>query len=71
MPDSAQTLTNASVEVIDGRTIMKFTKLMKETDEIEITTDANVFLWAHGSSATLGYHPGDARSSFDLNLSSG
>jgi hypothetical protein len=50
---------------------MKFTKLMKETEEIEITADANVFLWAHGSSATLGYHPGDARSSFDLNLSSG
>jgi hypothetical protein len=71
MPDSAQTLTDASVEVIDGRTIMKFTKLMMETDEIEITTGANVFLWAHGSSSTLGYHPGNARSSFDLNLSSG
>jgi hypothetical protein len=69
MPDSAQTLTDASVEVIDGQTVMKFTKIMKEADEKEITTDANVFLWAHGTSDALGYHPG--RSSFDLNLSSG
>jgi hypothetical protein len=68
MPDSAQTLTDAIVEVIDGQTIMKFTKIMKEADEIEITTDANTFLWAYGSSATLGYH--SARSPFDLNLSS-
>ena len=69
MPDSAQTLTDASVEVVDGQTIMKFTKIMKETNEIEIKPDANTFLWAYGSSNTLGYH--SARSPFDLNLSSG
>ncbi len=69
MPDSAQTLTDASVEVVDGQTIMKFTKIMKETNEIEIKPDANTFLWAYGSSNSLGFH--SARSPFDLNLSSG
>jgi hypothetical protein len=43
MPGSAQTLTDASVEVVDGQTIMKFTKFLNETNEI-----ANTFLclWA-------------------------
>ena len=31
MPESEQTLMDASVEVVDGQTIMKFTKIMKET----------------------------------------
>jgi hypothetical protein len=68
MPDSAQTLTDASVEVNDGKTIMKFTKIMKETGEIEITTGKNIFLWAYGSSDILGFHA--AKSPFDLDLSS-
>jgi hypothetical protein len=34
MPCSAQTLTDASVKVVDGQTIMKFTKIMNETNEI-------------------------------------
>jgi hypothetical protein len=69
MPESAQTLTDASVEVIDQQTIMKFTKVMKEAGEIEITSRENIFLWAYGSSDVLGKHLG--RSLFDLNLSSG
>jgi hypothetical protein len=69
MPENAQTLTDASVEVNDGQTIMKFTKVMKEAGEIEITPRENIFLWAYGSSDVLGYHLG--RSRFDLNLSSG
>ncbi len=64
-----QTLKNASVEVIDGQTIMKFTKIMKETGEIEITAEENKFLWACGSDKDLGFHK--AKASFDLNLSSG
>ena len=71
MPESQQTLTDTSIEVVDGQTIMKFTKLLVEEDEIEITTEDNIFLWAHGgSSDQLGYH-GAARESFELNLSSG
>jgi hypothetical protein len=69
MPESAQTLTDASIDVKDGQTIMKFTKIMKEAGEIEITPRENIFLGAYGSSDVLGYHPG--RSIFDLNLSSG
>ena len=64
IPDSAQTLTDASVKVVDRQTIMKFTKIMKETNEI-----ANTFLWAYGSGNTLRFH--STRSPFDLNLSSG
>jgi hypothetical protein len=64
-----QTLMDASVGVIDGQTIMKFTKTMKETGEIEITSGENKFLWAHGSSDALGYH--SSKSSFALNLSIG
>ena len=68
MPDSAQTLTDASVEVNNGQTIMKFTKIMKETGEIEITSGKNIFLWAYGSSDILGLHAHE--SPFDLDLSS-
>lgn len=69
MPESQQTLSNTSVEVKDGQTITKFTKIMKESGEIEITTGDNTFLWAYGSGTTLGYHAD--RKSFELNLSSG
>ncbi len=69
MPESKQTLMDASVEVIDRQTIMKFTKTMKETGQIEITSGENKFLWAHGSSDVLRYHR--SRSQFDLNLSNG
>jgi hypothetical protein len=70
MPESDQTLTDATIEVNDGQTIMKFTKILKESGEIEITpTGNNIFLWAYGSSEVLGYH--DGRSNFELNLSSG
>lgn len=69
MPDSSQTLEETSVEFVDGKTIMKFTKIMSESGEIEISPQDNTFLWAHGSSNALGYH--SAKASFELNLSSG
>jgi hypothetical protein len=68
MPDSPQTLSDTSVEVPNGKTIMKFTRIMKETGEIEITTGKNIFQWAHGSSNVLGFHAD--KSPFDLDLSS-
>jgi len=70
MPESQQTLTDASVVFEDANTIMKFTKIMKEPGEIEITTGDNTFLWAYGSSYQLAYH-GANRAPFNLNLSSG
>jgi hypothetical protein len=69
MPENQQTLTDTSVEVKDGQTIVKFTKIMKEAGEIEIKPGDNTFIWAHGSADALAYHA--ARASFDLNLSSG
>ena len=69
MPLSRQTLTDATIEVSNGQTIMKFTKIMKEEGEIEIKVGENKFLWAYGSSSTLGYHP--ERASYVQNLSTG
>ena len=69
MPDVQQTLTDATIQVTDGQTIMEFTKIMAEPNEIEITTGDNDFLWAYGSSPTLGYHA--SRESFVQNLSTG
>lgn len=64
--EDRQTLINASIEVVNGQTVMKFTKLMKEVDHIEILHGENTFLWAHGSDSTLGYH--QSRSQFVLTL---
>jgi hypothetical protein len=69
MPEEQQTLTDAKVEVNNGQTIMEFTKVMAEPNEIEITTGDNNFLYAYGSSETLGYHA--KRDSFVQNLSTG
>lgn len=69
MSEDRQTLSGASVEVNNGQTIMKFTKLLKEPGEIEINAGDNIFLWATGYSETLGLHK--LFSSVDVNLSSG
>jgi len=72
MPEDMQTLTDAIVERndLDQTTTMKFTKIMNEPGETEITFGGdNNFIWAHGSSPTLGYH--NSRASVRLNLSSG
>jgi len=68
MPEEEQTLINATVEVRDGQTVMKFTKFLKEQGQIEIMIGLNNMLWAYGSSNTLSYHA--QRSSFTLDLSS-
>jgi hypothetical protein len=69
MPQSQQTLTGASVDVSNGQTIMKFTKIMDEPNEVEIKTRDNHFLWAYGSSTALGYH--SSRASYIQNLATG
>ena len=67
MSENKQTLTDTSIEIVDGQTILKFTKLMKEDGEIELLVgDENTLLYAYGSSTSLGYHAG--RGSFDLLL---
>ncbi len=67
MPDEQQTLTDASITTMNGQTVMKFTKLMKEPGEIEILFGENEFLWAHGNDATLAYHANN-RAAFNLDL---
>ena len=69
MPADQQTLEDATVQVNNGKTIMTFTKMMAEAGEIQIKTGDNNFLWAYGSSSTLGYHPN--RGSYVQNLSTG
>ena len=69
-PQEEQTLTDASVEIVEGQTIMKFTKLLVEPGEIEVQLGDNNMLWAHGGDTTvIGYH--SDRAPFSLNLSSG
>jgi len=68
MSPEEQTLTNASVETIDGMTVMKFTKPLVEPNQIPITPGENKMLWANGgASTTIGYHSTN-RSPFSLNL---
>jgi hypothetical protein len=74
MPDDQQTLENASIKIgktsDDVKTVMKFTKLLVEPNEIEVVLmGMNTFLWAHGSDETLAYHAG--RSTISVDLSTG
>jgi len=69
MPERRQTLTDASITVEDGQTIMAFTKALNEPGEIEISTGENKLLGAYGSGVGLGLHA--KRQSVVLNLSSG
>ena len=69
MPTEEQTLTDATVVFKDGQTVMKFTKIMKEPNQIEISMGNNNMLWAYGGNPTIGYHRN--KSAFAINLSSG
>ena len=67
MSDDKQTLQKASITTMDGKTIMTFTKILVEDDEVEILEDGeNILLHAWGGSA-LGYHTG--RLSFTIDFS--
>jgi hypothetical protein len=67
MPERMQTLKDTSLEVDKNkRTVMKFTKIMKEEGETEIRRGENYFIFAQGMSSTLGYHP--TRVSFKVTL---
>lgn len=69
MPPEEQTLTDATVEYKDGQTVMKFTKIMKEPNQIEIGMGNNAMLGAYGSFPIIGYHT--KKLSFSIDLSSG
>jgi DOMON domain len=52
-----QTLVDASFEQTGGTTVLRFTKALAESGELEISADgSNTFVYAVGSSNTFGYH---------------
>ena len=68
MPPEEQTLVNASCELIDGQTVLKFTtQLLADETPFAISLGENHLLWAYGRDPTRGYHSN--RSPFTLNLS--
>ena len=57
LPALQQTLLDTSLIQDGGTTILRFTKLLSEPDEQTIQPNwQNTFLFAHGTSNTLGYH---------------
>jgi len=69
MDDDKQTLKNTLIMQEDGRTIMKFAKILEEEGEIAIEEmGVNYFLHARGSDNSLGYHA--ERLGFELEFSS-
>ena len=58
MPANKQTLIEPSLEVdAEDRTVLRFAKIMKEEDEIEIKQGGEIYLlYALGTSQELGYH---------------
>jgi len=56
-PSSQQTLINATWTVDAGKTTMKFYKLLKEENEIEILVGERMyFIWALGLDDAISYH---------------
>mmetsp|Transcript_10875 Transcript_10875/g.17939 ORF Transcript_10875/g.17939 Transcript_10875/m.17939 type:complete len:632 (-) Transcript_10875:77-1972(-) len=72
MPPEEQTLTDASVEIVDGKTVMKFTKPLVEPNQIPITAGEINMLWANGGDGVtnIGYH-GQNRAPVKINVASG
>lgn len=69
MRDEQQTLIETSVVQEEGKTTMKFTKLLNETGEIPIAIGANTFIGAFGFGNFFTYH--EKRDSFELDLVAG
>ena len=67
MEQHKQTLMDPTIEVVDDQTILSFTKLLVEKDEIALSTGNNIFLWAHGTDVENTFHGGN-KGSFNINL---
>ena len=65
---SKQTIRDASINEVDGKTVMTFTKLLVEEGEVPIKTEGNNhFLHALGDGSELAYH-GPHRTAFKINF---
>ena len=68
LPESQQTLVNATITQTDSTTTMTFQKILVEADEIPINGNGQTtFLWAQGYSNTLAIH--QSRGAVGLSLS--
>ena len=65
MSDDKQTLIDTSITQEGGMTVMSFTKFLDE-DQYEIVVGPNTFIFALGSSNSLGYHADRGAFSVDL-----
>lgn len=70
MSPEEQTLSDASVDFKDGKTVMKFTKPLVEQNQVPFVVGNNQMLWAYGSSPTISYHANRSPFSLDLTASS-
>ena len=70
MSPEEQTLSDASVDFKDGKTVMKFTKPLVEPNQVPFVVGNNQMLWAYGSSPTISYHAKRSPFSLDLTASS-
>ena len=67
LPSSSQTLQDVNVEQNSTHTVLRFTKLLMEDNELTIIGDGtNTFIWAYGGSNELGYHMGRGAHSLTL-----
>ncbi|KAL9182364.1 hypothetical protein ACHAXT_013016 [Thalassiosira profunda] len=67
-PEERQTLRDTSISQEDGRTVMTFTKLLVEGEDVPLVLGAkNIFLHARGD-GSLGYHGPNNRWDFEVNL---
>lgn len=68
---AAQTLTDGEISQETGKTTLKFTKVLVESDENPIsTTGVNYFLWAHGTENAFGEHAGTGAKAFAIDAAS-
>ena len=71
LSDDRQTLINSTLEQGNGQTMMTFSKILKESDEVPIDSDgANIFIFAYGTGNSFGYHAFNDRGAVRLSLSS-
>jgi len=69
MPEQQQTLIEPSIVQEEGTTVMQFTKILEEADEIQIMIGQNTFIGAFGFDNSFFMH--EARGSFSVDLVDG
>ena len=71
LPDGAQSLQDAELTQIDGRTTLAFTKLLAEDGEPVVSINGTNLVYAFGSANTFSYHATRGGISLSFGSSSG